>query len=473
MNDTQVLSGKWTVGHEQEAFDGNLHVNENERFITLEILIPMMQERKTTTFPHRGKIPFITGTLLTGAKVLLYDCETGSAQHQVPLYTRIYIYARYAFWGLSADCFEQPLFKGASVDFGDILNWYDLCRYEDLHEKDRSQGYLWKTDGVLSFAIDDNLSLAFSSSTNGYFGKIYKRELTLKQAVWVNFNYKQDVPWEVILQDIQKVKYLVGLGLNQRIEIDSIKYKHQSIFTVISEQSGERYWNEADVLLGTGKVEPTQHREKYEFLFGFKDFLTIENGIKKWFHSYDRLKPILDLYYSVFGQINAVETAFLCLMQALETYHARFVASTIGQYKKRVEKLVSVFPDEETKELWSRFLLDEGQKKSKGILLKSRLSDLYFADGHLPLMRTGDLPPEIIQKITDSRNYYTHYEEKKKDLAYRPDELLLMNGYLACLLRYYFLCCVGFDPEFAKKAIDDEVTALHRYERTEKAIKQG
>ena len=54
MNDTQVLSGKWTVGHEQEAFDGNLHVNENERFITLEILIPMMQERKTTTFPHRG-----------------------------------------------------------------------------------------------------------------------------------------------------------------------------------------------------------------------------------------------------------------------------------------------------------------------------------------------------------------------------------------------------------------------------------
>ena len=137
MNDTQVLSGKWTVEHEQEAFDGNLHVNENERFITLEILIPMMQERKTTTFPHRGKIPFITGTLLTGAKVMLYDCETGAAHHQVPLYTRIYIYAKYAFWGLSADCFEQPLFKGASVDFGDILNWYDLCRYEDMHEKDQ------------------------------------------------------------------------------------------------------------------------------------------------------------------------------------------------------------------------------------------------------------------------------------------------------------------------------------------------
>ncbi len=223
------------------------------------------------------------------------------------------------------------------------------------------------------------------------------------------------------------------------------------------------------MLLGTGKVEPTQHREKHEFLFGFKDFLTIENGIKKWFQSYDRLKPILDLYYSVFGQINAVETAFLCLMQALETYHARFVASTIGQYKKRVEKLVAVFPDEETKELWSRFLLDEGQKKSKGILLKSRLSDLYFADGHLPLMRAGDLPPEITQKLTDSRNYYTHYEEKKKSLAYRQDELPLINSYLACLLRYYFLCFIEFDVSYAKKAIEAEVTALHRYEKSGKS----
>ena len=463
MSETQILSGKWKVGKDDIAYDGNLIFNEEDRYVTLEILIPEASDNTAVRFPYSGKLSFISGTLLTGATVLLYDGEIGPTNYRVMQYTRILIYVKYAFWGLSEKNLDDFAFRGASVDFGDILNWYDICKYEKTRSDKKTIGYVWKNDDIIDVKVSDTLSLKFNPTTSGYWGKIYKQEIKLNQTVWIQFEYKTDVNWESILQDVQKIQYLIGLGTKQRIEISEIKYIHHSMYTILSEESGNRIWNEGDVLLGTGKVERTRYTEPRDFAFNLKDFLKVKKGVTNWFLHYDKLKPVLDLFFSIYGPAYSVETAFLNLSQALETYHARFKANTIGEYKKRVKNLVTNSAGSENKNYWSWFLLDDGQQKSKQIKLRSRLADLYYADGQLPLMRECDLPSDIVQKICDSRNYYTHYEEKKRSLAYTCEELPIVNGYLICLLRYHIMCLIGFDPDDAKNAIKDRVDWLYNY----------
>lgn len=466
MSEAQILSGKWSVNQDDLAYNGNLHFNEDSRYITLELLIPESSGGNAARFPYESNLSFISGTLLTGANVLLYDCEVASVHHHLMQYTQIIIYVNYAFWGLSSEHISTFQFKGACVDFGEVLSWFDLCKYEDLRNQDIKQhGYVWESTNDIEWTIDENLTVSFMPTTGGFGGRNYAQEITLRQSIQVRLEYQNDVSWKTVLQDIKKIQYLIGLGIKQRVEINELKYLHSDFYTIICEKTEERIWDEGDVLIGTGKVEKNRYTEPYNHLFSFNDFLRVENGAKNWFLYYEKLKPVLDLFFSVYGPVYSIEAAFLSLTQALETFHARFKANTIGEYRKRVEKLVSNLKDINNKELWRWFLMDDGQKKTKSIALKSRLSDLYFADEELPLMRETDLPPGILKKISDSRNYYTHYEEKKKDLAYTSEELQIVNGYLICLLQYHIMCIIGFSTSDAKKAVKKRVDALYRYLR--------
>ena len=466
MSETQILSGKWTVNQDEFSYNGSLHYNVDSRYITLELLIPESSEENAGRFPYEGNLSSVSGTLLTGAKVLLYDCEVASVNYHLMQYAQIIIYANYAFWGLSGKHIGAFLFKGACVDFGEVLSWFDLCKYEDLRNQDIEQhGYVWNATNSIEWKIDENLTVSFIPVAGGFGGKNYSQEITLRQSIKVRLEYQNDVPWETVLQDVKKIQYLIGVGTKQRIAINELKYLYSDYFTIVSEETGECIWDEGDVLIGTGKVEKNRYTEPYNHLFSFNDLLKVENGAQNWFFFYEKLKPVLDLFFSIYGPIYSIEAAFLSLTQALETFHARFKANTMGEYKKRVEKLVSNLRDINNKELWSRFLMDDGQKNAKNILLKSRLSDLYFADEDLPLMRETDLPPDIMKKITDSRNYYTHYDEKRKKQAYTSEELQIVNGYLICLLQYHIMCVIGFSANDAKKAVKKRVDALYGYLR--------
>lgn len=51
------------------------------------------------------------------------------------------------------------------------------------------------------------------------------------------------------------------------------------------------------------------------------------------------------------------------------------------------------------------------------------------------------------QKLVDTRNYYTHYSQGKKDKAFRKEELPIVNAELMALLEYHLMLTLGFDDE--------------------------
>lgn len=74
-----------------------------------------------------------------------------------------------------------------------------------------------------------------------------------------------------------------------------------------------------------------------------------------------------------------------------------------------------------------------------------------FADG-----QNLERDSQFIQKIVDTRNYYTHYDPKKINRSFTPAELSKVNYKLMLLLEYHILKLLGFEEsELRKKYIEN------------------
>lgn len=61
--------------------------------------------------------------------------------------------------------------------------------------------------------------------------------------------------------------------------------------------------------------------------------------------------------------------------------------------------------------------------------------------------------PTFSEKITATRNYYTHYDDRNLKKAFSVDELLQVNGKLLLLLEYHLMRVLGFEREFAAERV--------------------
>src|SRR5699024_6191815 len=97
MSEWKKYGGAWKLFENETPYNGELHINEDMRIIRLEILIPANGTNPLLCIAYKGYLPYICGTLFSGAKVLLYNCYTGNESNYVCQYTQQIIHAQYAF----------------------------------------------------------------------------------------------------------------------------------------------------------------------------------------------------------------------------------------------------------------------------------------------------------------------------------------------------------------------------------------
>lgn len=465
MPDIRKYGGVWKFFNKEIPYQGELHINKDNRVIALEILLPASEENPLPRPPYKGRIPYICGTLFSGAKVLLYDCITGKEKNYLMTYTSQVIYANYAFWGLNVNSSEEIKFTKVVFDFGEIIGWSGLCKYEWEFTENGCRNLMWHHQGPVKFELNEGLEISLSPAqgkTAG--GSIYEKTIEVTQHILVEFAYKNPNSWDSIIEDALCIQYLIGLGTSQEVTIYKAQYSHPLIYTEYSKHDGRlgKIYRLADVVMGTGKVEPTQNTKPFDCLFTLEDIVK-GDVFNKWRENYSVLKPVLDLYFTAFSRTAGTpEMLFINLTQALETYHARFITDDANEYFVRVDDLIKSFcQNKRNAEHWKSFLLDDGQKKNnRRIFLRSRLADLIFANGLLPLYPNGYHLDDYIRKIVDTRNYYTHYNPAKRDKAFTKAELPRINGHLLALIEYHILILMGFDADETRKRTFQKVRQI-------------
>ena len=180
------------------------------------------------------------------------------------------------------------------------------------------------------------------------------------------------------------------------------------------------------------------------------------NAFSRYFDKQEKLSPIIELYLETLHSVESSRTRrFLNIVQALETYHSRFITNNIGVFKNRIENIVKG-QSTELAEKNRKFLL---ANSNNFITLESRLADLLLAE-HKARFDSGDIKySEFPGVIAATRNYYIHYDEniKKKHRILSEEELGLYNRELIKILEYYIMLELGFpaDNNENRKKLND------------------
>lgn len=138
---------------------------------------------------------------------------------------------------------------------------------------------------------------------------------------------------------------------------------------------------------------------------------------------------------------------FLNIVQALETFHARFF---YGDSKdKYVASVIERFGSCQNYPDIEKLLLCDTQKDEncKYIILVSRLNDLLIGKYDGLFCDYYEADANFAQAIADTRHYYTHYGKSKEKKALKGDKLIDAIGILSLLLEYNICLQLGIDNQ--------------------------
>jgi hypothetical protein len=164
----------------------------------------------------------------------------------------------------------------------------------------------------------------------------------------------------------------------------------------------------------------------------------LEILFRNWFEKEKVLRPVYDLLLgTVYSPGQYVQSTFLSLAQALESFHRRVYGGhyvSPDEYSSLRKTLISAIPGGLDEKLAGKLksMLDFGNELS----LKSRLENLFSgiqAQHFVDLCGNNDAR-QFIKLLADVRNYLTHYSGKKPTILENTVEMYNLNRRIAALL---------------------------------------
>ena len=156
---------------------------------------------------------------------------------------------------------------------------------------------------------------------------------------------------------------------------------------------------------------------------------------------------------------NYVEIRFLSLTQAIETYHRRLFG---GKYQDDEEYLAGIYhiltkeiPDNINSDF--KKSLQMRLRYGNEFSLRKRLREVIRSINNVldfDFVTLGKKREEFIDKVVDTRNYWTHYSPEliNKVEQLGEDRLILITS-LQLLLEVNFLRDLGFEEDIIKDLI--------------------
>lgn len=174
-----------------------------------------------------------------------------------------------------------------------------------------------------------------------------------------------------------------------------------------------------------------------------------QSAFQAWFAAYERVMPSINLYFSAkAGAHRYLDSRFLALAQSLETFHRRTHIRTRmpdTEFAAAIQATLEGAPEKHRE--WIKARLEHGNE----ISLVDRLTELF---GAFPIYFGDDAPrKKILRWIVDTRNYFTHWDPKRKERAAQGSDLLNLVNKMEVLLQLLFLREVGFSDSVIARAV--------------------
>ena len=445
--------GSGTVYFNEKEYNCDLYYNDKQGGIILKINVK--HEKTLGSFLEVPlEIPCLCGELETGFKFTILNLKRQGTNDLISYGTTVFTFtAEYILCGIGGNINYEQTFHKVNFTLSDIIGWgensiYTLGENYELISKneDVCKPIYEGEDFHITYRVYGSMLPVIEQ-------ELLKEHIDLKQYGIIEICFDNEEKLKNFNDVFEKLRRLIEIATFRKVNVEKVEAYSRDVVYTIGEQTVERPVDVYGKDIKENKYDepPKHHWWKWIRL----SELIAQNSFEHYFDKHKTLSPIIELFLEPFYVEYSSETrVFLNIVQALETYHSRFITNNIDEFKGRVENIVKGYPHTKGKEI-REFLM----AKSKGfITLESRISDLLFAENKFNF-DTGEIKhKDFPSVIAHTRNYYIHYDEsiKEQHRVLSEDELQTYNRSLLQILEYYILLELGFSErvELQKKLTD-------------------
>lgn len=389
-------------------------------------------------------IKFLSGELSTGYKFSLINCSREKTNGLVSEGRTVFsYYAKYMIEGIGEKDYDNINFYKVIFELSDIIEWGSISGYsigknhEVMMDKDCEKNIFENENYNIKYIVEKSMLPIVTDD-------LLKENIVLKQTGNIEIIFEEEKTIDEFVEILKKVKRLIEISTLKSVDLNRITGWNKNIYDTYGESKYERPISIISSELRKNDAKNIKNNFSKIWRWLTLPELIESKSFDKYFYKYEILEPIIELYLQIIvsKEMSNVR-AFLNLVQALETYHSRFKANSLEEFKKRIDDVILKDRPEDFIENDKKFLM---AKSSKFITLESRIADLIIADFNIHF-DTGDIRYlDFPNVIANTRNYYIHYDENIKDRGrvLANSELSIYNRSLINILEYYILLEIGF-----------------------------
>lgn len=403
-----------------------------------------------------SKEPVILGTQHSGAQFTLLSCE--EQKQEVPFGSGFQRQRFVADRILIGHHFERPedvRLEWFSVNVTHLKDW---MRNVGLSHPERTEeGFFIEYDPDRATTVPKlratlpSASITVRSRPGRLGGNTAEDPMGIEISEWIKVIPNSPISVETALETyIEPLLDFLSLATAAPNSLLRLRAKHPED----SDETPKRFL----------KIHPTTDYPRFErrSLFNRGQVLFLADDVDgrfqevmdKWYGVYEEMEDVCDLFFGVhYNQGMPLTNQFLSIMRSLETYHrVRFSKYDIPQneHGRRVKKIISFIPSDYKHRQWANDILYNSNYMS----LKSRMAKL-IEEGRPVVNRLVEFTEDFAKWAKDTRNFFTHRDERSSMNVARGERLGLLNQSLLWIMRIHFMREVGLTPSQSEELLEE------------------
>ena len=288
--------------------------------------------------------------------------------------------------------------------------------------------------------LSDNLTIRMHMRAGQHSG-LFDQTLTTKMSIQIDSSSK--LLFAEFLEVMERIRTFICLALDQVLNYTFVA----GLLQAPNEPSTPRDIVEIYTTFDAYD-SPKQDIRLGHFLIPFQDVAdNLGEYLRQWFDGYAEYEPTYNLYFAVASnRFMHLEGRLLFLVQGIESLHRRRLPEPrmpIAEFDSLVAAVAESAPSK-----WSDWLKTK-LKYANEPSLRSRMNQMIspFND----LFGTATARKNFVNKVVNTRNYFTHYDNRIQDQAVTdPEALLQLTDKLEGLVQLRLLELLGMENEEIK-----------------------
>lgn len=425
--------GNWYLPNKKDKkVHGVLKISSKNR-VSLEIYGSLT---KLSSFQDIEDIDIINGFTTEGKKVTLINNSQEEFSVSIPGIVTNKYESQYVIIGHEYKSIEEIIVHSLTCNYTDLSKWINIYGLSKRYENDKLIVEYEKPEN-LTYKLNDyiiNMKFEFK-----HMGNLYD-EMTITQNTRICFEELKDKNFVDILDRAFDFSRFLTLCIGEKIlpyNIDCVDIKGRKIFVIIN---------------GLDKIENSNKKTRDMLIpYNFID-TKFEECISEWNMKREKLEPVIDYIVDSYEKVFHIPMSFIKLVQAIEAFSRRMRNNckiSPVEHQNKIDYILGRIDNIEYKE-W----LEQKLKHSNEPTLQKRLKEL-FKELNFILKLNSSTRDSISNNIANTRNYYTHFDESKKDSIMNSGQVFYISKYILIMLRVLIMKELGLEEKDIKSQLDN------------------